>query len=91
MKRIHVVISGKVQGVCFRAYTQDTATVLHLKGWVRNLRNGDVEAVFEGKEEDVDKMIAWCRQGPRLAKVVNVTVKEEPFSGEFDQFTVSFY
>ena len=90
MKRVHVIISGKVQGVCFRAYTQDTATLLNLKGWVRNLHNGDVEAVFEGKKEDIEKMLAWCRHGPRLAKVDNVIVKEEPFSGEYDQFSVRY-
>jgi acylphosphatase len=90
MKRVHVIITGKVQGVCFRAYTQDMAQVLNLTGWVRNLHGGGVEAVFEGKEEDIEKMIAWCRRGPRLANVENVVVKEEPHSGEFDQFSVRY-
>jgi acylphosphatase len=90
VKRVHVIISGRVQGVCFRAYTQDTARALNLTGWVRNLRNGDVEAVFEGKEDDVDRMVAWCRHGPRLAEVASVIVTEEQSTREFDQFSVRY-
>ena len=90
LKRVHVAISGKVQGVCFRAYTQDTAEALRLTGWVKNLRNGDVEAVFEGREEDVEKMLDWCRHGPRLASVDSVIIKEEPYTGKYDRFSVRF-
>ncbi len=90
MKRVHVLIIGRVQGVCFRAYTQDTAQMMNLTGWVRNLRDGGVEAVFEGKDEDVEKMISWCRHGPRLASVESVQVREEPYAGEFDRFSVRY-
>ena len=91
MKRVHVIISGKVQGVCFRAYTQDTAQVLNLTGWVRNLHDGGVEAVFEGGDEDIEKMVSWCRHGPRMARVDNIIVKDEPYTGEFDQFIVRYF
>lgn len=63
MKRAHVFISGRVQGVFFRAETQRTGLALHLSGWVQNTQDGGVEAVFEGTDDAVEKMIAWCRQG----------------------------
>ncbi len=90
MRRVHVIISGKVQGVCFRAYTQETAEALKLTGWVRNLPNGSVEAVFEGPEENIAKMIEWCRRGPRFAKVGSVVVKDEPYTGEFGRFSIRY-
>lgn len=77
MKRVHVLIKGKVQGVGFRASTRRRAKNLELAGWVKNLDNGDVEAVFEGSEENVDEMLDWCKKGPSLAKVVDVKVEEE--------------
>ncbi len=90
MKRVRVIISGKVQGVFFRAYTQQVARSLNLTGWVRNLRSGAVEALFEGREEDIDEMIAWCRKGPGLARVDHVAVNEEPYAGEFQQFSIRY-
>lgn len=72
IRSVHVVISGRVQGVGFRAWTARKATALHLAGWVRNLRNGDVEAVFSGSPETVEAMLALCRKGPRMARVDNV-------------------
>jgi acylphosphatase len=79
--RVHVFVSGKVQGVGYRATTWDTATLLKLKGWVRNLRDGRVEAVFEGPADTVDEMIRWCHQGPPAAKVQDVTIEHEPVEG----------
>jgi acylphosphatase len=79
-----------VQGVFFRARTEQTAVSLNLKGWVRNLGNGDVEAVFEGNEEDIEKMLSWCREGPRLAKVKQVDVIDETYTGEFDRFSIRY-
>ncbi|MFB6203914.1 MAG: acylphosphatase [Candidatus Nanohaloarchaea archaeon] len=79
MERAHVWISGKVQGVTFRASTRRKARELEVYGWVRNLEDGRVEAVFEGEEEDVEKMIEFCHEGPRLADVEDVEVqREEP-------------
>ena len=88
MKRVHVYVSGRVQGVFFRAVTQQTATDFNLTGWVRNIADGRVEAVFEGKDENVDKMLDWCQIGPPSARVENVMTTEEPFIGEFIDFHI---
>ena len=61
--RAHVIISGKVQGVFFRAETRRTAVQLGLHGWVRNMADGNVEAVFEGPQRAVDRAVEWCRRG----------------------------
>jgi acylphosphatase len=71
---VHVVISGRVQGVGYRAWTARRAGALGLRGWVRNRRDGTVEAVFAGAERVVAAMVEECRQGPRAAKVADVTV-----------------
>ena len=89
MKRMHVYISGRVQGVFFRAYTQETAQSLNLTGWVRNLADGRVEAVFEGKEENVSAMLEWCRNGPPYAVVRDVDAREEPPTGEYRDFRIT--
>ena len=75
--RAHVLVSGKVQGVGYRASTWDTATLLKLNGWVRNLRDGRVEAVFEGPRDRINEMIRWCHQGPPTATVETVLVEYE--------------
>ncbi|MCX8176451.1 MAG: acylphosphatase [Candidatus Bathyarchaeota archaeon] len=86
--RAHVVISGRVQGVFFRYETKREALKRGVKGWVRNLPNGEVEAVFEGEKEDVEEMIKFCRKGPPLAKVKDVKVSWEEYKGEFKDFEV---
>ena len=68
----HVLISGSVQGVGFRYWTRRTATARGLQGWVRNRRDGTVEAVFAGPEQAVTEMIALCRRGPDMARVDSV-------------------
>ncbi len=90
MKRMHVYVSGRVQGVFFRASTQRAARGLDLKGWVKNLRDGSVEALFEGKEEDVNEMLRWCRKGPPGAAVHHCQAVEEPYTGEFQDFRISY-
>lgn len=90
MVRAHLIISGVVQGVFYRASTKDTAVRLGLKGWVRNLPDGKVEAVFEGPREDVDRAVAWCRQGPPGAYVESVKEKPGRFTGEFSDFRVVY-
>lgn len=75
--RVHVFISGRVQGVFFRSNTKRLATELRLAGWVRNLADGRVEAVFEGPRKAAEKMAKWCRHGPSAARVSKVEVKEE--------------
>lgn len=81
--KVHVFVSGKVQGVFFRSSTKDKAEELGLSGWVRNLPDGRVEAVFEGDKEDVDKMVDWCRKGPEYARVTGVEIIVDEYKGEF--------
>jgi acylphosphatase len=79
--RAHAFISGQVQGVGYRASVCDTATLLKLNGWVRNLKDGRVEAVFEGSTNQVKEMIRWCNHGPPTAIVSEVSVEFEPLEG----------
>ena len=77
--RAHVFVSGKVQGVYYRANTRETAGERGVAGWVRNLDDGRVEAVFEGEETDVEAMVEWCHAGSPRASVDDVDVEyEEP-------------
>jgi acylphosphatase len=83
VKRAHVRVHGAVQGVFFRVETRDRARSLGISGWVRNLRDGAVEAVFEGPEERVESMVEWCRLGPAGARVESVDVDwEDPVREE---------
>ncbi|RJX15458.1 acylphosphatase [Candidatus Bathyarchaeota archaeon] len=84
--RAHVYVSGRVQGVFFRYETRKEAVKRNVKGWVRNLPDGRVEAVFEGEKEDVEKLIDFCHKGPPLAKVEKVEVFWEKYKGEFKDF-----
>lgn len=86
--RAVVTVRGLVQGVNFRHYTRQTALRLGVTGWVRNLPDGSVEGCFEGEEADVQALIDWCRMGPSWAKVDEVEVERESFSGAFDGFEV---
>lgn len=84
----HVVIEGKVQGVYFRMETKRQAEILGVKGWVRNKRDGSVEATLEGKDSAVKEMIAWCHKGPFGARVTDVRVQWGKYSGEFVDFSM---
>jgi acylphosphatase len=88
--RAHVYVSGSVQGVFFRSETRDEATRNRLTGWVRNLHDGRVEAVFEGEEEQVEKLIEFCRRGPAGARVTNVEVVWENCTSELRDFRVRY-
>lgn len=90
MKRVHVYISGRVQGVCFRAITQRTALNLKLTGWVRNMDDGRVEALLEGEDAAVDQMVAWCRTGPPAARVDDIDIIEKPYMGNLRSFHISY-
>jgi len=85
-----VMITGRVQGVWFRGRARDTAQSLGLCGYVRNLPDGRVEAVFEGPAQKVQQAIAWCHRGPRLAHVTSVDVEWGDAGGEHADFTVSY-
>ena len=76
--RRHVIVSGRVQGVVFRGTTQDEARAHGVDGWVRNRRDGTVEAVFEGAPAAVDALLEFCRRGPTWARVDALEVTEEP-------------
>ena len=86
--RLHVYISGRVQGVFFRDSTKNMALKLGLKGWVRNLRDGRVEEVFEGESDKVSDILEWCKKGPINASVSNVTIELEKYKGEFITFDI---
>lgn len=89
-KRVHVFISGWVQGVFFRLSAQELAQRSGVTGWVRNLRDGRVEAVFEGEEEAVERLVAWCHRGPPGAEVKDVDVTYEDYTGEYDSFSMRY-
>ncbi len=88
--RAHVFVSGKVQGVYYRANTRDTAREKNVSGWVRNLDDGRVEAVFEGDEDAVEEMVEWCHEGSPRAEVENVEVEWEEATDEFDGFEIRY-
>ena len=87
--RAHVYVSGRVQGVFFRAETADLADRFGLGGWVRNLPDGRVEALFEGEKEDVEKAVEFCRRGPPGAYVRHLDVNWEDWKGEFRDFRIA--
>ncbi len=89
-RRVRVRIAGRVTGVFFRAYTREEAHRQGLTGWVRNLADGRVEAVFEGDADAVRRMLDWCRVGSPLSRVDHVEVQEEPFVGEFGGFEITY-
>lgn len=88
--QVHAVISGRVQGVFYRAETRNTALKHNVTGWVRNLSSGDVEAVFEGSRADVNRVIDWCRKGPPAASVDEVKAEETGELSNFTSFDVTF-
>jgi len=84
MKRFHIFIYGHVIGVFFREGIKELALKLKIKGWVRNTLDGKVEAVFEGDERDIEKMVEFCNKGPLGSKVDKVEIKEEDVQFEKD-------
>ena len=88
MHRACIIVSGLVQGVFFRAFAQENALQLGLKGFVRNLSSGEVEAVVEGDEDGIEKLIGKLKAGPPAARVENVDVKWQPYKGEFRDFAI---
>jgi acylphosphatase len=89
-KRYHVRILGRVQGVFFRASTQEMARSLGLTGWVRNLPDGRVEVVFEGENVAAEAMRDWCRMGTPPARVDRLEADEESPTGEFTDFKIVY-
>jgi acylphosphatase len=89
-KRLRVRIQGRVQGVWFRDSTRSQAVPLGLTGWVRNLPDGRVEAVFEGPEEKLKQILAWCHQGSSASRVDKVEAEWGEAGGEFTDFKITF-
>ena len=86
--RAHLFISGRVQGVFFRACTREEAQKYKITGWVKNLWDGRVEAVLEGEEGAVQSMISWCHSGPSHAAVTDVSVEIGEARGEYIVFDI---
>ena len=86
--RAHIYVSGRVQGVFFRARTMERAVRLGVTGWVRNLPDKRVEAVFEGEEESVKAIVEFCKRGSRGAVVAGLDLRWEPVTGEFADFRI---
>ena len=86
---VHLLISGRVQGVFYRAFTEETAKKFGLKGWTRNLPDGRVEAVLEGTRTDIEKAIARLRQGPPAARVDDIATQWQEAAGHPD-FTIRY-
>ena len=91
MVRVRLRIYGRVQGVFFRANMREVARRLGLKGWVMNKEDGSVEAILEGDEERVKKVIKWAHRGPALAFVEKVDVYWDKYRGEFKDFKIRYY
>jgi acylphosphatase len=87
-RRIHLVISGHVQGVYYRSAASEHARVLGLRGTVRNLPGGEVELIAEGPPAVLKELIAWCHLGPPAARVDDVSVRIEAAAGEFTDFRI---
>jgi acylphosphatase len=88
--RAHVYVSGKVQGVYFRQTTMEQAQSRGVFGWVKNLADGRVEAVFEGEEDAVKALVDFCGKGPKGASVTDVATSWEPFGEEFASFEITY-
>jgi acylphosphatase len=88
--RARVIIHGFVQGVAFRASTRNQAERLGIGGWVRNLSDGTVEALFEGELKKVEEMVAWCHRGPLGAHVTEVEIVRGPHQGEYHYFAIRY-
>ena len=87
-KRLTIVVSGRVQGVWFRASTGEEAILLGLRGWVRNLPDGRVEMALEGEEHPLRQMLAWCKTGPAGARVDRADARWEMTTNEFECFSI---
>jgi len=88
--RAHVFVTGRVQGVFFRSATKHNADRHDVKGWVSNLPDHRVEAVFEGEKEAVQKLIEFCKHGPLGAKVAKIDLTWETYTGTFDKFRIKY-
>jgi acylphosphatase len=89
--KAHLIIRGRVQGVFYRAFARDIAGQLGLRGWVRNLPDGSVEALFEGYRDEIEKAIEHCSSGPPGARVDGIDVNWEEYKGDLKGFQIRYY
>ena len=89
-KRIHIFITGRVQGVFFRQSTRVMAIKNDVGGWVRNLDDGRVEIVAEGETQNIDNLVTWCKTGPANSRVDEFELLDEDSTGEFENFDVIY-
>ena len=90
MKCTHILISGRVQGVLFRANTKKQADLIGVKGWVRNLESNKVESLAEGTEHQIKKFIEYCKHGPIGANVECIEIEEQEYKCEFKGFSIRY-
>ena len=88
--RVHLFISGRVQGVFFRWTVKQKARKIRIRGWVKNLPDGQVEAILESEKEKAEELIEWIKKGVHLAKVDDIKIKWEDYQNEFDNFEVRY-
>ena len=88
--RVRLFVTGKVQGVFFRQSLKVMAMKNDVFGWVKNLKDGRVEAVLEGNEENVSRLVEWAHGGPANARVEDVDIRNEKFTAEFSKFDVLY-
>ncbi len=86
----HVVITGKVQGVFFRAYTKDAAEKYMITGWVRNKRDGTVEAVIKGERENIQQMMQWFHTGSPASSVKKIIMEDQKSLSDFTDFDIMY-
>lgn len=89
-QRVHLFVKGKVQGVFFRQAMKVSAKKNHVTGWVKNLKDGRVEAIIEGDDLNVSNMVEWCHAGPANARVEDIEIRNEKFKDEFTKFEVLY-
>ena len=89
-QRVRLLVKGKVQGVFFRQALKVTAKKNNVTGWVRNLKDGRVEALLEGEDENVSALVEWCHGGSANARVEDIEIKNENYKGEFSKFDVLY-
>ena len=87
-KRMHLIVEGRVHGVGFRFTTRDKGKILGLTGWVKNNPDGSVEVLAEGEEENLSKLLEFCRNGPSMAHVVDIKINWSDCEDEFDSFSI---
>jgi len=89
-QRLRLYVKGKVQGVFFRQALKVMAKKHNVSGWVKNLKNGTVEAILEGEDLAVNSIVEWCHGGPANARVEDIEIRNEKYKGEFSKFEVLY-